>query len=343
VGASEGWSAPTEERSITYGGLGPGHYRFEARAVVGGVESDAAAVFAFAVQPALWQTWWFRLLGALLLAGAAAAMPMLRARGLEQERRRLEALVAQHTRELAEKNARLEASNRDLEHFAYVASHDLQEPLRKIRAFSDRITRVYAERLDDTGRDYLSRMTSAAARMQDLIEDLLTLSRVTTRRQPLQRLDLNTLVRDVIGDLEFRIHATQGRVDVDELPIIHGDPVQIRQIFQNLIGNALKFHRPGTPPEVSVIAFAPDPYRVEIHVQDNGIGFESKDAEKVFLPFQRLHTRTQYEGTGIGLTICQKIAERHGGLIRAESTPGEGSRFIVILPINGPMGEKNVA
>ena len=309
----------------------------------GEVESDASAVFAFSVQPALWQTWWFRLLGALLVAGGAAAVPWLRARGLERERRRLEALVAQHTRELAEKNARLEASNRDLEHFAYVASHDLQEPLRKIQAFSDRVTRVYAERLDDTARDYLSRMTSAAARMQRLIDDLLSLSRVSTRRRPIQRLDLNALVQEVVGDLEFRIHATQGRVDVDRLPSIHGDPVQIRQIFQNLIGNALKFHRPGSPPVVRVSAQAQDAYCTEIHVEDNGIGFESKDAEKVFLPFQRLHTRTQYEGTGIGLTICQKIAERHGGTIRAESTPGEGSRFIVILPVNGPMGEQNVA
>ena len=162
-----------------------------------------------------------------------------------------------HTHELAEKNARLESSNRDLEHFAYVASHDLQEPLRKIQAFSDRVTKQYASKLDDQGRDYLQRMNGAAARMQRLIEALLSLSRITTKKKEAELIDLAPLVHEVLGDLEVRIQSTGGKVTVGELPRIEGDPVQIRQLFQNLIGNALKFHKPGEAPQVRGVRAAP--------------------------------------------------------------------------------------
>ncbi|MGQ0648285.1 MAG: ATP-binding protein, partial [Gemmatimonadaceae bacterium] len=343
IGVNDSWSSPTPERSITYAGLGPGTYRFEAVAVNPAGQSTVPASPSFEVLPTFWQTWWFRLIAVSLLLGAAAAVPAWRARALEHERQRLEALVAHHTRELAQNNARLAQSNRDLEHFAYVASHDLQEPLRKIQAFSDRVTKVYSERLDDQGRDYLSRMRGAAARMQRLIEDLLSLSRVTTKRNPIEPLDLGVLLQEVVGDLEFRIQSTNGRVEVGELPRIEGDPVQIRQVFQNLIGNALKFHRPDEKPVVRVSAVQLDADTVELRIEDNGIGFESKDAEKVFLPFQRLHGRSHYEGTGIGLTICQKIVERHRGTIRAESTPGKGTRFFVTLPVHGSPGERHAA
>jgi signal transduction histidine kinase/streptogramin lyase len=343
VGEREEWSAPTRERSITYAGLGPGSYRFQVVATNGAVQSALPATIAFAIIPAFWQTWWFRLIAIVLLIALTVAVPVLRARALEKERRRLEALVARHTRDLADKNARLEQSNRDLEHFAYVASHDLQEPLRKIQAFSDRVVKAYAPKLDDQGRDYLSRMSGAAARMQRLIDDLLSLSRITTKANRMETIALDELANDVLTDLEFRLHSTHGRVDFEALPRITGDPVQLRQIFLNLIGNALKFHRPGEAPVVRVSVAYPDADTVEIRFDDNGIGFEKKDAERVFLPFQRLHGRTEFEGTGIGLTICQKIAERHGGTIRAESVPGKGSRFIVTLPIHGPVGERHAA
>jgi signal transduction histidine kinase/streptogramin lyase len=343
VGASDDWSAPTSDRSITYAGLAPGRYRFEVLALNGAVQSAAVAGTEFQVRPPYWQTWWFRTLGILVLLGGAAAFPLLRARALERERRRLAGLVARHTHELAEKNARLESSNRDLEHFAYVASHDLQEPLRKIQAFSDRVTKEYASRLDDQGRDYLARMNGAAARMQRLIEALLTLSRVTTKKQETELIDLAPLVHEVLGDLEVRIHSTGGRVIVGEMPRIEGDPVQIRQLFQNLIGNALKFHKPGEAPVVQVYALRRSPGQAEIYIEDNGIGFDNKDAERVFLPFHRLHGRSEYEGTGIGLTICQKIVERHGGTIRAESAPGEGSRFVLAIPTQERIGERRAA
>ena len=343
VGVNNAWSSPTTERSISYAGLGPAAYRLEVVAVNRATQSTTPAVFAFRVLPSFWQTWWFRLIALGLVLVAVTAVPVLRARSLERERQRLEMLVAHHTRELAEKNARLEGSNRDLEHFAYIASHDLQEPLRKIQAFADRLAKQFTGVLDDQGRDYLTRMTGAAARMQRLVEDLLSLSRVSTKRNPVESIDLAPLVQDVLVDLEFRLRTTHGRVEVAELPRIEGDPVQIRQVFQNLIGNALKFHRPDEPPVVRVSARSLDPDTIEIAIEDNGIGFEAKDAEKVFLPFQRLHGRMQYEGTGIGLTICQKIVERHRGTIRAESAPGMGTRFIVTLPVRGPIGERHAA
>jgi signal transduction histidine kinase/ligand-binding sensor domain-containing protein len=343
IGASETWSVPTSERSITYADLGPGSYRFEVVAIDRGLQSKTPAIVAFTITPAFWQTWWFRVLCIVLVVGGAAAVPLLRADALEKERRRLEQLVAKHTRDLADKAGRLERSNRDLEQFAYVASHDLQEPLRKIQAFSDRIIKGYTAQLDEQGRDYLSRIGSAAARMQQLINDLLSLSRITTKQHPMESVELHSLAHEVLGDLELRIQTTGGRVELGHLPRITGDPVQLRQVFQNLIGNALKFHRPDTAPVVKVSVEQRDDHTIDICFDDNGIGFDNKDAERVFLPFQRLHGRQEFEGTGIGLTICQKIAERHGGVIRVQSKAGEGSRFVMTLPIHGPIGEKNAA
>jgi signal transduction histidine kinase/ligand-binding sensor domain-containing protein len=343
VGTNDAWSTLTSDRTITYAGLAPGRYRFEVLAMNGAVRSALPAVLTFDIRPAYWQTWWFRLLAGVVLLGMAAGLPLFHAHSLERERRRLQALVARNTFELAEKNARLESSNRDLEHFAYVASHDLQEPLRKIQAFSDRVTKQYSTSLDDQGRDYLQRMNGAAARMQRLIDALLTLSRVTTKKKENELIDLVPLVHEVIGDLEVRIQSTGGRVLVGELPRIEGDPVQIRQLFQNLIGNALKFHKRGEAPTVQVYALRRSPGQAEVYVEDNGIGFDEKDAERVFLPFHRLHGRSEYEGTGIGLTICQKIVERHAGTIRAESVPGKGSRFVVALPTQERIGVRHAA
>lgn len=343
VGSSESWSAPVADRSITFARLSPGEYRFEVVAVNGALESATPATLTFTVAPAAWQSWWFRLLEVLALIGGAALLPMLRARSLERERRRLERLVAAHTTELAEKNLRLERSNGELEYFAYIASHDLQEPLRKIQAFSDRVTRQYAVQLDDQGRDYLGRMASAAARMQLLIDALLSLSRVSSRKMTSEPIDLLPLVREVVGDLEVRIQSTGGRVELGDLPRASGDAVQLRQLFQNLIGNALKFRRDGELPVVRVSAVRGGDGMLEIRVQDNGIGFEAKDAERIFLPFQRLHGRSQYEGTGIGLAICQKIVERHGGTIRAESVPGVGTSFVFTLPTNDQIGVLHAA
>ncbi len=344
VGSSENWSEPIADRSITFAQLGPGRYRFEVVAMDGPLASLQPATLSFAIVPPFWQRWWFKLLAVVALAGCVSVLPILRARALERERRRLEQLVAMHTRELADKNLRLERSNGDLEYFAYIASHDLQEPLRKIQAFSDRVTTRYAERLDDQGRDYLSRMSNAAARMQLLIDALLGLSRVSSKKLASEPVELKSVVQEVLGDLEIRLQSSGGRVEVGDLPDTEGDAVQLRQLFQNIIGNALKFSRPGEAPVVRVSTVRLEANgMMEIRVQDNGVGFESKDAERIFLPFQRLHGRAQYEGTGIGLTICQKIVERHGGTIRAESAPDAGTSFFITLPIHERSGVRHAA
>ena len=243
---------------------------------------------------------------------------------------------------------RLEQNNRELQDFAYVASHDLQEPLRKVRAFGDRLKTKCGSALSDEGRDYLTRMLNAASRMQTLIEDLLAFSRVTTKAQPFVPVDLNKVAREVVSDLEVRIEQTAGRVELQDLPTIDADPTQMRQLIQNLIGNALKFHRKEEPPVVKVHARLmashgsqalsrntpgnTTPF-CQILVEDNGIGFDEKYLDRIFTVFQRLHGRGEYEGTGVGLAICRKIVLRHGGEITARSTPGLGAAFILTLPI----------
>jgi light-regulated signal transduction histidine kinase (bacteriophytochrome) len=228
---------------------------------------------------------------------------------------------------------RLEQSNRELENFATVASHDLQEPLRKIQTFSERLTAMCAETLSPEGRDYLERMNNAAARMRKLIDDLLTYSRVSSKSQTFLRLDLAEVAGEVLGDLETAIEQSGATVTVGELPSVDASPMQMRQLLQNLLSNALKFRRDDVAPSISISGTVdPDGRYCELKVEDNGIGFEEKYLDRIFNVFQRLHGRGKYEGTGIGLAICRRIAERHGGSISARSTPGQGSTFIVRLP-----------
>ncbi|MFQ5571645.1 MAG: PAS domain S-box protein, partial [Rhodothermales bacterium] len=232
----------------------------------------------------------------------------------------------------------LKRSNQELEQFAYIASHDLQEPLRKIQAFGDRIQDKYLHLLDERPQDYFQRMQSAAARMQTLITDLLALSRVTSKAQPFVAVDLGEVVSEVLSDLEVQIEQTGGRVEVGALPVVEADRVQMRQLFQNLIGNALKFHREGVAPRVRIGGEVSCNGEASLRqcvlsVRDNGIGFERKYVDRIFRPFQRLHGRSRYEGTGIGLAICEKIVQRHGGGITVESEPGEGTTFFIALNI----------
>lgn len=251
----------------------------------------------------------------------------------------LERRVRLRTAQLWEKNEELVRSNLELQQFAQIASHDLQEPLRKIQAFGDRLLSKCADGLDDVGKDYLARMQGAAARMQTLIQDLLTYSRVTSKGQPFESVDLEEIVKGVLSDLEIRLETTGGRVDVGTLPRIEGDALQMRQLFQNLLGNALKYHQADVPPLVHISAQAIEEThpgeepRWKIVVEDNGIGFEEEYAERIFAMFQRLHGRSEYEGTGVGLTICRKIVERHGGTITAKGNPGEGSTFTITFPV----------
>nr|WP_290220976.1 ATP-binding protein [Trichocoleus desertorum] len=260
----------------------------------------------------------------------------------------LEAEISERSRaekELETLVAKLEQSNRELQDFASVASHDLQEPLRKIQAFGDRLKIKCADTLPPEGKDYLERMQNAAQRMQTLINDLLAFSRVTTKAQPFVPVDLATIAQEVLSDIEVQIQRVDGCIEADYLPTIEADPLQMRQLFQNLISNALKFHQSDRRPIVSIsaqILESPDssilPHAsgrpaCQISIADNGIGFDEKYLDRIFTVFQRLHGRGDYEGTGVGLAICRKIAERHRGSITAKSSPGQGTTFIVTLPI----------
>jgi PAS domain S-box-containing protein len=226
----------------------------------------------------------------------------------------------------------LKRSNRELEEFAYVASHDLQEPLRKIMTFGDRLKTKFKDRLDEKGQDYLTRMQSAASRMQNLINDLLSYSRVTSKAKPFENVDLNLVIREVLEDLEVRINPAKDRIEVPDLPVIEADPRQMHQLFHNLLSNALKFRRPGQPSLVRIECMTKDS-SYTIRISDNGVGFDEKHAESIFGIFKRLHSRSEYEGTGVGLAICKKIVERHGGTIKASSPPGQGAVFTISLPL----------
>ena len=269
---------------------------------------------------------------------------------LRIHRLRLEETVERRTLLLKARTEELLRSNTELEQFAFISSHDLQEPLRKVQAFGDMLANQFREVLGDEGRDYLQRMQGAAKRMQTLINELLNYSRITTKAQPFVPVNLSDVVQLVLTDLETRIQDTGGRVEIEPLPTLEGEPTQLRQLLQNLIGNALKYHRKTEPPVVKVQSRILEPGEgafpspsppiqfCEITVEDNGIGFEQKYVDRIFAPFERLHGRSEYEGTGMGLAICRKIVERHGGTITARSIPHQGSTFLVTIPLKQPQG-----
>jgi signal transduction histidine kinase len=235
-------------------------------------------------------------------------------------------------KELDDKNAALNRSNQELEQFATIASHDLQEPLRKVVSFGRLLREEYAEVLEEGAHDYLGRMEGACERMLALIGDLLRFARVTSRAHAFEPTDLAAVAAEVVSDLENQVVREGGTVAVAPLPVIDADPMQMRQLLQNLISNGLKFRHRDRPPRVEVSAAPAQGGRVELRVTDNGIGLKPRFAERIFQPFRRLHGQGRYEGTGMGLAIVRKIAERHGGEARVESEPGKGSSFVVTLP-----------
>jgi PAS domain S-box-containing protein len=240
-----------------------------------------------------------------------------------QERRRAEKLLAEQARELARSNA-------DLEQFASVASHDLQEPLRMVASYTQLLGKRYRNRLDGDADEFMGFIVDGALRMQRLINDLLTFSRVGSRGKGFQPVDLAASVAQVRINLRAAIDESGARISTGTLPVVNADATQMEQLLQNLIGNAIKF-RKGPAPRVHIDARREDAaWRIE--VQDDGIGIDARYAERIFVIFQRLHTAAEYPGTGIGLAICKKIVERHGGHIDVRSTPGEGASFSFTLP-----------
>lgn len=261
----------------------------------------------------------------------------------------------QTERTLREYASRLENSNRELQDFAFVASHDLQEPLRKIESFGDRLRAKYADSIGDDGKMYIDRMQNAAGRMRRLITDLLQYSRITTQAQPFELLELDRISKEVISDLQITFDEAEATIEVEPLPIIEGDATQMRQLFQNLMSNALKFRKKDVAPKIKITGriFKCKPTvdglpelndeaveMCELKFSDNGIGFDNKYTSRIFAIFQRLHGKGEYEGTGIGLATCRKIVDRHRGAIQAEGIVGEGAVFTVTLPTKQAIAEQ---
>lgn len=267
---------------------------------------------------------------------------------LKQSESQLQLKIAERTIELERTIEELKRSNANLEEFAYAASHDLKEPVRKIRTFTDRLKNNFAGRLRDEDQHYILRMEKATERMQNLINDLLEYSHVSGGTNNVDELNLNTKVEQVLIDLEVEVAEKQASIEVGQLPTIKGNRRQMQQLFQNLITNALKFNKPGQNPEIKITARVikgrdfenynlPDDLKERsfnlIEIADNGIGFAQEHAETIFRMFQRLHGKAEYDGTGIGLAIVRKVVENHKGFITAESAPGEGATFKILLPI----------
>jgi PAS domain S-box-containing protein len=249
---------------------------------------------------------------------------------LKRHRDHLEERVAERTGELATAIENLERSNRELEQFAYVASHDLQEPLRMVASYTQLLAERYAGQLDDRADKYIGYAVDGAQRMQGLINDLLAFSRVGTQGKAFVATDVNEIVAAVMADLALAIRGSGAEIRVGKLPTLPADPTQLRQLFQNLIENAIKF-RGENPPRIDISAFRQGPFWI-FNVKDKGIGVDPKFQDRIFIIFQRLHERGRYPGSGMGLAIVKKIVERHGRSIRVESASGHGCSFIFSLP-----------
>lgn len=261
-----------------------------------------------------------------------------------RERKASEEKVKQLNRQLLENIASLESANKDLDRFAFMASHDLQEPLRKIRMFSDRLYLKYHAVLDQDGQTNILRIQKAAERMQTLITDILTFSKISIDKPAFVQSDLNALVSEVVAEMDEDITEKSAKIVVESLPSLCVNPSLMKPLFHNLIGNALKYRKKDVPPLIRITSditahsngkasSAHERKFCRLFIQDNGIGFDQKYAEEIFGMFKRLHHNSEFEGTGIGLALCKKIVEQHKGYISARSKVNEGSTFIVSIPI----------
>ena len=263
-----------------------------------------------------------------VLKGSLARLSVSVRRALQEKLLCRERLQAED--ELGKKVEELARSNRELEQFAYAASHDLQEPLRMVAAYTQLLAERYHGKLDEQADKYIHYAVDGALRMQALIQDLLAFSRAGRQGMEMEPADCNLVIGEALANLQLTLHESGAVVKYEPLPVVLGNAPQLRQVFQNLIANAIKFHGPQSP--VVRISSRPSDEGWQFSVQDNGIGIALEDVNSIFVVFQRLHTRMEYPGNGIGLAICKKIIERHGGRIWVESREGEGSTFKFILP-----------
>jgi signal transduction histidine kinase len=261
-----------------------------------------------------------------------------------KERKISEQKITELNRQLLENISNLESANKELDLFAFMASHDLQEPLRKIRFYSDRLIHRCNDMITDEGKDDVGRIQRLSERMQTMIKDILSFSKISADEQPLIKTDLNVIMRDVVADLETEVNTKNAQIIIDALPSLHVNAALMRLLFINLVGNALKFSKKTETPVIKISAetnFNGDPDHpgvknnyVRINVQDNGIGFEQKYAKQIFDMFKRLNGKSEFDGTGIGLALCKRIVEKHHGFLSAKSKAGEGATFIISLPMS---------
>jgi signal transduction histidine kinase len=343
-GATATQLPPTARLDRGHGGAyGRGGY-FVSAAIPGStwrvvLTTTQASLFSSVSGARKWLPWAIYIAFGLVALGFLVLLRRLLASGaaLSRANSELETSNArlQSTNELLRHAAELSRSNAELEQFASIASHDLQEPLRKVQTFAAQLNATESENLSAQGQDFLRRMSDAAGRMRNLIDDLLVFSRVSTQGHPFTAVNLGHVISQVLVDLEVSIEESQAQVTVGLMPTIEADPLQMRQLLQNLLGNALKFRRPDVIPELRIEAQVID-HIAQLTVRDNGIGFDEQYATRIFRAFERLHGAKAYAGTGIGLALCRKIVERHHGTITATAEVDHGSTFTVRLPVSQP-------
>jgi signal transduction histidine kinase/ligand-binding sensor domain-containing protein len=353
-GFDDNWNEVGTRHTATYTNLDPGTYVFKVKAANNdGTWNKKETRISLVITPPFWRTWWFKIAALLAVIGSVIGIYVVRVNNIKRQKIILQRKVQEQTIQLVhaneeERKARLEANdaneqlekkNKELEQFAYIASHDLREPLRTTSAFIELFQKQYKGKLDERADIYLSHITQGSNRMRKLIDDLLDYSRISGQRE-MERVDCNEIVQEVLSDLDTFISESGAKIEVPGLPVIMGHPTGIKQLFQNLVTNGVKFRKKDTIPAIKITA-GKCAHEWKFSFADNGIGIEQKHTERIFAIFERLHTRKEYEGTGIGLAHCKKIVELHRGKIWVESTPGKGSTFYFTIPdtVQDSMGE----
>ncbi|MEO6721026.1 MAG: two-component regulator propeller domain-containing protein [Ferruginibacter sp.] len=344
-GFDKDWNNVGNKRTATYTNLDAGTYKFVVKGSNNdGVWNEKSTSVKIIITPPFWLTWWFRIGLFIAIAGGAFTMFWFRINSINTQKIKLQYQVDEQTRQLKQStmeeqtarkdaehaNKELERKNHELEQFAYVASHDLQEPLRTTSSFVELLKDQYAGQMDAKADKYINYILQASERMKVLIKDLLDYSRIGSKKE-LQKVDCNEKLEEVLADLGMAISEAGAKITHTALPVVSGYSTEIKQLFQNLVTNAIKFKKPGTIPEVDISAHKINGHW-EFAIKDNGIGIDEKYSERIFVIFQRLHTRTEYEGSGIGLSHCKKIVELHNGKIWIKSVPGNGCTFHFTLP-----------
>jgi ligand-binding sensor domain-containing protein/signal transduction histidine kinase len=346
-GFDKKWNYVGSQRTATYTNLDAGEYILRVKAANNdGLWNEQETTLKLTITPPFWETWWFRSVIVILIAGSAIGFYKLRINAINAHKLLLERQVQERTESLAEKtlqeqHARYEAEhagnelarkNIEMEQFVYIASHDLREPLRTTTGFIEMFQKQYKGKLDEKADNYLNFILRSTDRMKVLINDLLDYSRIGNDKK-YEEVNCETLLRDVLADLSVAVTEAEATVTSDPLPVLHAYRTNLKQLFQNLITNAIKFRKKGIPPRIHITAIQKNGYW-EFAFKDNGIGVEDKHKEKIFVIFQRLHNRTEYEGSGIGLAFCKKIVEMHQGNIWLESELGKGSIFYFTIQQN---------